>query len=509
MEKLTKIVLLTSLVACFYQGLSAQESNQQLKFSGQIIDTEHRPDKNLLIQYTKDDGFSAPGRGQQFFVSPEVDSLGNFQFQLPDLGKAYKIGMVLRSGRLNKLWDQKYYVESGDDVHLTIVLNKKPNEVNFTGHGAEKFNIVEAVSNQFYASYYKELSALKLTGPKNGMKDSSELASCLNKFAEMLHQYLAQKRQLIQSSGISAEMKALIQYEFADYSREWSFRTELLLKEQPEFRGMIARWYLSGRNEFFDQPTELMAKCPVYLINLLSSMTLELNLERQDKISLTRLYQTIQTNFAPAMRDRLIGYLLLYPYFLNETAPVSTAERDALYRDASQTIQISYVKQAILAKISEFSHKSAGQMVYPAEFQKIDGSTFQLESLKGKVVLIDLWFLGCVGCADFHRQFEQEIYPKYKTNEHFVFLSLNVNKKIADWKTGLESGKYTSPNYLNVGTLSGIEHPFLKFYNVKGAPFLLLVGADGKVQFLPEGVQSIPDLISRIDQALVGVARPQ
>lgn len=82
-------------------------------------------------------------------------------------------------------------------------------------------------------------------------------------------------------------------------------------------------------------------------------------------------------------------------------------------------------------------------------------------------------------------------------------MSLNVNDKKEDWITGLNSNKYTSKDYLNVTTGAvAWDHPFIKYYNIQGGPYLLLVDKNGAIYAQPSVALSDRDLINWINNAI-------
>ncbi len=63
-------------------------------------------------------------------------------------------------------------------------------------------------------------------------------------------------------------------------------------------------------------------------------------------------------------------------------------------------------------------------------FETIDGSRGRLADYAGKVIVIDLWFIGCSGCFIEHKSLN-EFGTKYKDDSRVVFLSIALNDKTA------------------------------------------------------------------------------
>ena len=98
--------------------------------------------------------------------------------------------------------------------------------------------------------------------------------------------------------------------------------------------------------------------------------------------------------------------------------------------------------------------------------------------------IIDLWGIGCEGCAQFHKMFEKDIWPTVKDVSDFKVVSVNIDKTKDRWLKGIGSNHYTSMDYINLYTGENVgtqNHDFTKFYNVNAVPFLVLVGKDGRI----------------------------
>ncbi len=119
------------------------------------------------------------------------------------------------------------------------------------------------------------------------------------------------------------------------------------------------------------------------------------------------------------------------------------------------------------------------------EFIDFDGMPINLVKFKGKVVLLDLWFTGCVGCASVYGKSLSKIESQFKNEKNFVAISINVDKKVSIWKKGIGEGLYTSQDgavNLNVGP-KGISHPLIYDWGLQGMPCVVLINKDGGIEF--------------------------
>jgi hypothetical protein len=176
-------------------------------------------------------------------------------------------------------------------------------------------------------------------------------------------------------------------------------------------------------------------------------------------------------------KDRLLGDLILDPTKLVNIAPYQPEVLDSLLLDATKTIKLSYVNESV----DRLLRRKKGSKVNYAQFISLDGRNFDLKQLQGKVVLLDVWYVGCVGCANFHERFEKEAYPLLKNNKDFAFLSVSLESDKTRWLNGIKSNLYSSDSYINVTTGKWLDHPFMKYYNVLGGPFLMLIDKNGNI----------------------------
>ena len=107
------------------------------------------------------------------------------------------------------------------------------------------------------------------------------------------------------------------------------------------------------------------------------------------------------------------------------------------------------------------------------------GTPIALASLKGKVVLVDVWASWCVPCKAAFPAYD-ELYRKYK-DRGFEVLAVNVDEKRADAERFLRDRRHV----LKVVFDPKGEAP-LKF-KVRGMPTSFLVDKRGNIRFTHEG----------------------
>ena len=101
-----------------------------------------------------------------------------------------------------------------------------------------------------------------------------------------------------------------------------------------------------------------------------------------------------------------------------------------------------------------------------------EGKPLSLAQLKGKVVLIDFFFIGCGGCME-SLQLLDRIYEKYKDRD-FVLVSIS-NRDSRKAVTAFKQ-KYNIKN-----TVCGDAADMAKAYHLPGAPLFYYIDKEGKI----------------------------
>lgn len=105
------------------------------------------------------------------------------------------------------------------------------------------------------------------------------------------------------------------------------------------------------------------------------------------------------------------------------------------------------------------------------------GNTYELSSLKGKVVLLDFWASWCGPCI---REMPNVVkaYEKYKSKGFEIYsVSLDSNKD--RWKAAIDRFGMTWPN--NVSDLKKWQSAPARQYGVTGIPATFLIDEEGKI----------------------------
>ncbi|PUV24406.1 peroxiredoxin family protein [Sphingobacterium athyrii] len=136
------------------------------------------------------------------------------------------------------------------------------------------------------------------------------------------------------------------------------------------------------------------------------------------------------------------------------------------------------------------SNLSPGSPFFKFELPDSSGRVHKLNDYKGKVIVLDFWFYGCVGCAQITKALDL-LETRFDRNK-VEFISVNIDTR-KTWLAGI--GKFTSLNstHLYTDEQRG-THPLIKYLNFTTYPKLVVIDQNGKM------VGSPPDPRSKAEE---------
>jgi thiol-disulfide isomerase/thioredoxin len=110
----------------------------------------------------------------------------------------------------------------------------------------------------------------------------------------------------------------------------------------------------------------------------------------------------------------------------------------------------------------------------PMEFtlSAMDGPSFAMASLKGKVVVMDLWATWCVPCREQHPLYEQ-VKTRFRDNSSVVFLSIDADADRTPVKAFVSQQKWQGPVYFEDG--------LARVFSVDGLPATIVLDRNGRL----------------------------
>jgi len=175
---------------------------------------------------------------------------------------------------------------------------------------------------------------------------------------------------------------------------------------------------------------------------------------------------------------------LVSMYFLSGMQnSLSFEELKTTYAKLGSTHKNSSFAKAIAGKIANMEATAIGKQAVPIQKKDINGQPVNLETLKGKYVLIDFWGSWCGPCRASHPHLKA-LYAKYKA-DGFEILGIaqeqgqTLESSRKAWVKAIEEDKI---DWIQVLNNEGLEQfDAVKSYGVTAFPTKILLDKEGKI----------------------------
>jgi thiol-disulfide isomerase/thioredoxin len=501
MKDLNKTVLLLLLLFNVNNNLQAKQITKDFspKINVEFIYAKKKLPDSIYVHIYPTNSFW----DETINITAKIDLNNRSALVFPQIRKPTLILIsLINSENANNIgW---YYIEPGDNIHMKISSSSAKDTIIFSGSGSEKFKLIEKLTRQF-----EEFDSVRRSLPFFDNKKISDLDINLQKFTSIVQLYTTEMLESVSvyKNQLSPNIRDILKYEYAlKCHNEWGWRIEFLYdyyKDSINYRSKIRNFYNLNRDKFISKSDDdNCITCPFYIGNIASSLkrTLYMNNE-SESADLVKYYNLLKNNYSKSIKERLLIEFLNSKWTMEKISNYNPKLYDSLFIDAKKYLTSEYGREIVIKK-SKFRK---GTLFFNVDFIDLNGKNINTAALKGKVFLMDIWGEGCGGCAAFHTKFHTKIWPALKNNNDFIVLSVSIDKKREKWIQGISTGKLSSYDYLNVSTgPKGVDHSFLKHYDINYIPFLLLVDKDGRIITKISGFESTDELIEIIKSALNG-----
>jgi peroxiredoxin len=141
---------------------------------------------------------------------------------------------------------------------------------------------------------------------------------------------------------------------------------------------------------------------------------------------------------------------------------------------------------------------AAGSQAANFDLEKLDGTTVSLESLRGKVVFLNVWATWCEPCRE-EMPSMQTLYDDFKGNKDFVMLAVSQ-----DVKGRAAVAPYVAKNDYQFTILLDPENKLMDSYEISGVPETFIIDRKGQIVAHHMGAfdWSRPDVKDALQQLL-------
>ena len=425
------------------------------------------------------------------FYNTTLNKAGAFRYKLPADEPLYTISLEKRRDETFYFID--FIASPADSVNLEVYKQGDKQIIHFSGRGVAKYRCKEAISKIYKEMQDQRDEKLKYDSSFNFdsfiKEDHNIFFNKSMKILEKYHSILPiNVYRRIKADIIGDTRNVILEDLLISYS-----------KSDINQKKVLAKWYSRYNMPVSNIPDTVLASSESYIQYLWRTVSVSATLNHMEfqKFSTLDLYTIVKSNFSGLVRDKILMELYLSGNSIFDKTEFS---RDSCFADA-----LDWVRDPEFYKFlqNQLQITKKGKAVLPFEMEDTRGKMIRLKDLYGKIILMDVWYTGCSGCASYAASLEKDIYPVFNKDTNIIFLSICGDRNKKTWLKSIETNRYTRKENLNVSTGElSFSHPFLKYYAFNGGPYSMIIDRRGNIFAFQPPKDDMDSLIKQIYEAL-------
>lgn len=408
MKNLYKIIVLgffTFLnISSFAQKEASKIRNYAPSLTFKMINYQKVPDTMVILLRTSP--FQIGG-GQEFIAVKDESNKFKFTFPLLKAPARIFIKSVIKPNFCREFW-----IEPNDNVVLEATARERKALVKTTGKGNGKYRYLVSLDSAYNANIRPQIDR-----KNNGEFLNKDILYCNDSYrfgAEILNRFRPSMSKSI-SDILHAERVG------QNIKSKWT-HAAIYLGSAPNDTSIINRVLALEKESLIDTVDQISAvNSPDFIHgNKLAATMYNRAKYNGNPNIIPQTYEYLKTKFTGTIRDFIItSYLLDRPK--GDTSDFKDVLLNSItsIKDKSLNIKLQDLYTALDYNTTTKLHV----------FEDTEGKRRTLSEWKGKVILIDFWFNGCVHCKHFSKVFEEKILPVFKDNHDVVFIGMNTDRE--------------------------------------------------------------------------------
>lgn len=367
--------------------------------------------------------------------------------------------------------DNLFIFQDGDDFSLTLGKTK----ATFKGKGSVKYNYLKNFSDL-------EAGAIRGNAEIDSLYRNRLYEQMIKAQRSQIDSTYSQLSLMLTACRDSMNIEIYNQIKIDNWAREnWKFLGLLngraIGHRDPNYDLVFANVFKQFFNDFHDENIE-----PKLLLNSYyhadflyqkakwsAIIASNPSLRTSNSYKFEFLQNDLNKNFG-LIKDKASLIAFNREYKIKPETRGAIKETTDKMEDSKYRTALLVLEKALLGSAYEFALPDA------------TGNIRKLSEFRGKLVILDFWYTGCMGCIGLAEAMKP-IISSYKDNPNVQFISISIDgaKKKDTWLKSLADEIYSSKDEVNLLAVEGKDSEIIKFYNILSYPTLFVISRNGNI----------------------------